>query len=673
MKLKFFTSTHRLQRSHRKSLIAVSILFAFLTLGSSNLLIGAILYWDSDHSIAGLQAGNVAWNTSNGSGNTNWKSASDGTGTDVSWTQNDDAVFQTSGTSLVTLTSAISVNSITFNGTGYTIAGGTLTLTGAGTITNNADATISSVLAGTVGMTKLGSSILTLSGANTYSSVTTVKAGTLIMGAAAPSGSAGALGNAISDVLLGDTTGSSNASLLTGGAFTVGRDITEQSGNTGIITLGGNTAAASSFTGTITLGTASGAKKDATFVALAGGSVNFSGAIGENTSVTGVSNLTIGASTHAGTVKFSNVANTYSGTTTINNGATLEITKLASGGNNSSIGNSGTNAGAGSVATGLVIDNGTLKYSGTGDTTNRLFTIGSGGATIDASGASNAAISFNGTGSLAAGTTGSRTLTLTGASTGANTFTSVIANPTTSGTTVLTKSGAGTWVLNGANTYAGTTTVSGGKLTVGSTGVVNFTVGVTISAGEFNYNSLTALSQPVTFSLSGGTLSGTGTVTGAVSVSSGNTYSAGAVGDPGTQAFANGLALVSGSIFSWDLDASTTDPGANTANSGSYDIVTGNGTGTGTFKVVLGSNSFTDVFWNTNKTWNSIFSGSDPTFSVFAGTGVASSGLVTDEGQFTYTGSTLTWTAVPEPTSALAGILLGAGMLRRKRSQRQLV
>ena len=672
MKLKFFTSTHRLQRSHRRSLIAVSILVAFLTLGSSNLLIGAILYWDFDHSTAGLQSGSGNWDTNYGIGNRNWKSASNGTGSDVSWNQNDDAVFQTSGTSLVTLTSAISVNSITFNGAGYTIAGGTLTLTGAGTITNNTDATLSSVLAGTVGMTKLGSSILTLSGANTYTSVTTVKAGTLIMGAAAPSGSAGALGNAISDVLLGDTTGSSNASLLTGGAFTVGRAVTVQSGNTGTITLGGNTAAASSFTGAITLGTASSAKKDATFVAFAGGSVNFSGVIGENTSVAGVSNLTIGDSTHAGTVKFSNVANTYSGTTTINNGATLEITKLASGGSNSSIGNSGSSAGAGSVATDLVIDNGTLKYSGTGDTTNRLFTIGSGGAAIDASAAFNAAINFTGTGSLVADTTGSRTLTLTGASTGANTLTSVIANPTMSGTTALTKSGAGTWVLNGANTYTGTTKVSGGKLSVGSTGVVNFTVGVSISGGEFNYNSTTALSQPVTFSLSGGTLSGTGTVTGAVSVSSGNTYSAGTVVDPGTQAFTNGLALVSGSIFSWDLDATTTDPGANTANSGSYDSVTGNGSGTGIFKVVLGSNSFTDGFWNTHKTWNNIFSGSNPTFSAFAGTGVATNGLVSGEGQFTYTASTLTWTAVPEPTSAVAGILLGAGLFRRKRYQRQL-
>ena len=272
-------------------------------------------------------------------------------------------------------------------------------------------------------------------------------------------------------------------------------------------------------------------------------------------------------------------------------------------------------------------------------------------------------MTFNGAGYTIAGSS----LTLTGAGGNISVNADAAISAIIAGSVGLTKLGSSTLTLSGVNTYTGTTTVSGGKLTVSSSGLVNFTVGVTIGAGEFIYNSDTALSQPVTFNLTGGSLTGIGTITSTVTLSAGNTYSAGAVGAPGTQAFTGGLTLASGSIFSWDLDATTTDPGANTANSGSYDIVTGNGTGTGTFEVVLGSNSFTDVFWNSNKTWNNIFSGSNPTFSTFAGTDVASSGLVTGEGQFTYTGSSLTWTAVPEPTSALAGILLGAGMLRRKR------
>ena len=41
--------------------------------------------------------------------------------------------------------------------------------------------------------------------------------------------------------------------------------------------------------------------------------------------------------------------------------------------------------------------------------------------------------------------------------------------------------------------------------------------------------------------------------------------------------------------------------------------------------------------------------------------------LVTGQGQFSFTSNTLNWTAVPEPTSALAGLLITAGLLRRRR------
>jgi fibronectin-binding autotransporter adhesin len=305
-----------------------------------------------------------------------------------------------------------------------------------------------------VSIVKTGAGTWTLSGANTYAGGTTIKAGTILAGNNAALGTGAAL--------LGDTTGTSAASLLTNGAFTIANNITVQSGNTGLMTLGGNTANASIFTGTIALGTTT---KDATFVALAGGSVDFQGVISDGSSNN--SNVTIGDATHSGTVKFSNVANTYSGTTTIGNGATLEVTKLANGGSNSSMGNSGTSAAAGSAATDLVINNGTLKYTGTGDSTNRLFTIGTGGATIDASASANGALNFTGTGSLVASGTGNRTLTLTGTSTGANTMTSIIADPS-SGATALTKSGAGTWVISGANTYSGDTTVSAGILRLGA-------------------------------------------------------------------------------------------------------------------------------------------------------------------------------------------------------------
>lgn len=62
-------------------------------------------------------------------------------------------------------------------------------------------------------------------------------------------------------------------------------------------------------------------------------------------------------------------------------GTTLTVSHLADGGQDSSIGSSSNDA------ENLFIQKSTLKYVGDGDSTDRLFTIGTAGATIDASGA----------------------------------------------------------------------------------------------------------------------------------------------------------------------------------------------------------------------------------------------------------------------------------------------
>lgn len=83
-------------------------------------------------------------------------------------------------------------------------------------------------------------------------------------------------------------------------------------------------------------------------------------------------------------------ANTYTGATTV--GGVLSVTSLANGGTASNIGastNSGTN---------LILNRGRLLYSGTGATTDRLFTVGNGGATIDSAGTG--AMNFSNTGAL---------------------------------------------------------------------------------------------------------------------------------------------------------------------------------------------------------------------------------------------------------------------------------
>ncbi len=222
-----------------------------------------------------------------------------------------------------------------------------------------------------------------------------------------------------------------------------------------------------------------------------------------------------------------------------------------------------------------------------------------------------------------------------------------------SGNGGLTKEGSNTLTLTGTNAYGGPTAVNAGTLVInGNNGGATGTVTVA----------------------SGATLAGSGTVGGATSIAGGAVHSAGAVGDPGTQTFSNALAYASGSIFQWDLDAGTADTGAGAVNSGSYDQVVANGTvgGTSIFTIVLGTNSYTDAFWNTDKSWSNIFSGAGTyalasLFTSFGGSSVTSDGLVDGEGHFSFNGNTLNWTAIPELSNLLVGAVLGAGMLRRKR------
>ena len=154
----------------------------------------------------------------------------------------------------------------------------------------------------------------------------------------------------------------------------------------------------------------------------------------------------------AGRWMLGNTTNSYTGATTIS-GGNLEVSKLSNGGVASSIGQSSTGPGN------LSFGGGTLRYVGTGDSTDRRFTQ-TGSATFDASGSG--AIVFVRTNTPAYGTVDqARALTLTGTNTDTNTLAAAIANNGT-GANTLAKDGIGTWVISGANTFTGATTLSGG-------------------------------------------------------------------------------------------------------------------------------------------------------------------------------------------------------------------
>jgi len=135
-------------------------------------------------------------------------------------------------------------------------------------------------------------------------------------------------------------------------------------------------------------------------------------------------------------------------------------------------------------------------------------------------------INFNHTSSL-----GSANVVLGGDSAVVFNNTSTGGSGVISGTGRLVKNGAGTVVLSGANTYSGSTTVSGGKLLVD--GSLRNTSEIIVGSGA--------------------TLGGSGLIAGATTVLAGGRLAPGS--SPGTLTFTDGLALSYKSIIDFELGA----------------------------------------------------------------------------------------------------------------------
>ncbi|RBP36113.1 putative secreted protein with PEP-CTERM sorting signal [Roseimicrobium gellanilyticum] len=172
-----------------------------------------------------------------------------------------------------------------------------------------------------------------------------------------------------------------------------------------------------------------------------------------NAVITGSGNVTFQAGSGSRSITVGG-ANTFTGAVAVTQ-TNLIFTTLANGGTASSFG-----AGTGDVTLAGSASFMGITNIGVGGSTDRLFkgnTTGSAGITNNGTGA----LHFNNT-----GTYGSIALTLSGSYTGAtNTFASII-----TGIATLSKQGNGTWRITAANTYTGTTSVSGGALQVGSSG-----------------------------------------------------------------------------------------------------------------------------------------------------------------------------------------------------------
>ena len=163
-----------------QAVLVLSVAAAMFAL-SAGVALATDLTWDTAPGTVGagdssITGGDGTWNTTNG----NW--TSDGGGNNVAWVNanNDTAVFGgAAGT--VTLGTGITVGGLQFDTAGYTITGDTLTFGAAGAIAANVDATIDSLVAGGVAITKTGAGKLTLTGANTHTGLTTISSGELIL------------------------------------------------------------------------------------------------------------------------------------------------------------------------------------------------------------------------------------------------------------------------------------------------------------------------------------------------------------------------------------------------------------------------------------------------------------------------------------------------------------
>jgi fibronectin-binding autotransporter adhesin len=453
-------------------------------------------------------------------------------------------VLDQSGTGLLKFTSSLTATGVgakTFTLQGSTVGTGEL----AGVIVDSSG--------GATSLTKAGTGTWTLSAANTYTGLTTVNAGTLVVGSSGSLASGNDLtldvsgaatfanaGQTLDAVSNANTT--SNALNFTASTGTVTLASLSGAGSTrfgsdGVVTggiasgtvtavgnlsaniSGGTTTVGGLLTGNISAGTVGAGSLSATTVS--GGTNTITGAAG-------ITTLSNGATTVGGVATIG----TLSGGTANLNGATSAITTLNGGSVNlgastvltvSDGTTSGTIAGTGGsltkISSGTLTLNAANTYTGLTTVNAGMFAIGSGGSlasgnalTLGANGAADFANAGQTLGAVSNANTTANALNFSAA-----TGTVTLASLSGAGNTRFGSAGVVTGgIASGTVTSVGnlTANISGGTTTVGGVATID-----TLSGGTANLNGATSaittlnggtvnLGASTTLSVSGGTSAG---------------------------------------------------------------------------------------------------------------------------------------------------------------------
>jgi len=460
-----------------------------------------------------------------------------------------------SGTALFTLSGGVMGNTlvldnncataggITISGPGSIFIGGTLTNSGTGTGSTLISATITNAGIANGVIQNSNTSPLSLSGANTYSSGSTVTSGTLVVGVSSA------------------TTGSGTSLAITSGAT-----------GTGPVTVNGGTLDLGAFNVAVGGLSGSGGTVASSSTSTAGSLTIVTNASSPNYSYSGIIADTTGAGSKtvsvsvggdgfgpAGGAQTLAGANTYSGGTTITGGdLVVGISSLTTGSG------AATSITSGATGTGLLTVN---------------------GGWVDLSTFNLAVAGLSGSGgtiaSSSSSTPGSLTI-VTGAT--AETYSGKIANaiiPPGTTTVSVTVVGNGSQVLSGNNTYSGGTILSGGTLAVGGAGTLG-TGPLQVNNPNTGAGTAVVLNLSMTSSITTGSLSGSiatpssGTNTATINIPAGQTLT---VNQTTLGTFAGGIAGAGGLVLGPKSNATLVLSGANTFTGG-LTIETGTVSGT---------------------------------------------------------------------------------------------